>query len=103
MISNLVAGAVEPSAHRATGLVDIDGNELFEGDEVVNLNAYGEVGIVLWYEFRYTEDGVDIVKDYWSACGTGIGGGISSNPRCGMHLLRRAEEVERDAKDAKRS
>jgi hypothetical protein len=75
----------DPATRRPTGLFDIHGAPLFEGDLVINLNClYSEVhraagrsgdtsqvpndaiGPVLWCEDQTGKSG------YWSACGTGI-------------------------------
>lgn len=92
----------DPACHEATGLFDVDGNVLFEGDVVVNLNCiYTEeeraaarrgdideisedaIGPVLFCEDSTGKPG------YWSACGTGIWL-MPDDPTYGVKLIRRA-------------
>ncbi len=76
---------VEPvKPGRDTGLYDMDGVPLFDGDIVVNYNAFGLVG-----EVRHVRAEPYV---YWSAAGASIGNrknSWSSSKTFGVRLLGR--------------
>ena len=84
----------------STKLYDIDGNELFEGDIVINLNCVydpDEVEAVKKGAMPSDELAVSAIEralwdsTEWTACGTGVKG-ITSHPRYGLKLVRRGAQ-----------
>lgn len=69
---------------RSTGLYDIDGAEIFDGDIVMNYNAYGAIG-----EVRQIRSEPHV---YWAAGGASMGNRAnnwSSNKSFGVRLVAR--------------